>query len=140
MIINYGVFSYLGACSQIPNFLLNLLNLFIVFKGIGLGRRITTCLFLIAITLIFTIAMVFVNSQEWPFGFFTITMLTVILLNAVNGVYQNSIYGLVADFPARFTNAIITGTNLCGIFVSFFNILLLLLLCNKFFIYVIGHT
>lgn len=52
------------------------------------------------------------------FEFFILTIISVILLNSANGFYQNSIYGIAADFPWRFTNAIILGNNLCGSFVS----------------------
>ncbi|KAH7691191.1 Protein ENT-1 a [Aphelenchoides avenae] len=50
-------------------------------------------------------------------------MLTVVVLNAANGLYQNSIYGFVSDFPAQFINAIVIGNNSCGILVSVLAIL-----------------
>ncbi len=119
-------YRYLGACSQIPNLLLNLLNLFVVVKGAGLTCRIFTSLYVIFAICVLTIGLIFVSSTQWPLGFFLLTMFSVILLNSANGVYQNSIYGLIADFPPHFTNAVILGNNLCGIFVSFLAILTLL--------------
>jgi len=116
----------LGACSQIPNLLLNLLNLFVVVKGAGLVCRIFSSLYVILGIILLTIALIFVPLTSWPFTFFTITMLSVVLLNSANGVYQNSIYGLIADFPAHFTNAVILGNNTCGIFISLLAILTLL--------------
>jgi equilibrative nucleoside transporter 1/2/3 len=53
-------------------------------------------------------------------------MATVVVLNSANGVYQNSIWGLVADFPGRFTNAIVFGNNLCGIIMTVLYIIILL--------------
>ncbi|KAI1716166.1 nucleoside transporter domain-containing protein [Ditylenchus destructor] len=119
-------FSYLGVCSQIPNLLLNFLNLFIVANGAGLVRRIFGSLIFIIVVCLFTIIMIFVPSNTWPFTFFLITMISVVALNSANGVYQNSIYGLMADFPFTYTNAVILGSNLCGIFVSVLAILMLL--------------
>ena len=58
-----------------------------------------------------------------PEEFFWLTMLTVVVLNAANGLYQNSIYGFVSDFPAQFINAIVIGNNACGILVSVIAIL-----------------
>lgn len=51
---------------------------------------------------------------------------TVIVLNSANGIYQNSIWGLVADFPGQFTNAIVLGNNLCGILMVVIYIFILL--------------
>ncbi|VDP04819.1 unnamed protein product [Heligmosomoides polygyrus] len=39
-------------------------------------------------------------------------------MNLCNGIYQNSIYGIVADFPENYPNSLIIGNNLCGIFTS----------------------
>jgi hypothetical protein len=61
-----------------------------------------------------------------PFGFFLFTMVTIVVLNSANGIYQNSIWGLVADFPGRFTNAIVVGNNLCGILMALLYILIVL--------------
>ncbi|VDM15759.1 unnamed protein product [Wuchereria bancrofti] len=41
-------------------------------------------------------------------------------------MYQNSLYGLVAVFPPRYTNAILLGSNICGTFVSVVNIITLI--------------
>lgn len=61
-----------------------------------------------------------------------------IVLNGTNGIYQNSIFGLVSDFPFkyvpcllsliqpypfRYTNAVIIGNNFCGTFVSLVSII-----------------
>ncbi|TMS36407.1 hypothetical protein L596_003579 [Steinernema carpocapsae] len=70
--------------------------------------------------------MIFIDSSAWVFGFFVITMISVAILNGANGVYQNSIYGVVADFPPSFTNAIILGNNLCGTFVTLISIFTML--------------
>jgi hypothetical protein len=61
-------------------------------------------------------------------AFFTLTMLSVVVLSSANGVYQNSIYGLAASFPSNFTNAVVIGNNVCGIFVTV--VLILTLLCK----------
>lgn len=51
-------------------------------------------------------------------GFFTLTIITIIVLNGANGVYQNSIFGLASELPFKYTNAVIIGNNLCGTFVT----------------------
>lgn len=118
-------FSYLTAAAQIPNLTLSLLNLFVVIKG-GLHRRIYLSLLVIASICILTISFVFVDSYGWPFYFFIFTIASVVILNSANGIYQNSIWGLVADFPGQYTNAVILGNNICGILMAFIYIIILL--------------
>ncbi|CAD5220751.1 unnamed protein product [Bursaphelenchus xylophilus] len=110
-------FSYLGVFSQLPNLILNCLNLFIVLKA-DLNVRIIYSLVVVASICLTTVVFVFIPTHEWMFGFFIFTMITVVILNSANGVYQNSIYGILADFPAKFTNAVVIGNNTCGIFVT----------------------
>uniref|UniRef100_A0A914YBS5 Nucleoside transporter n=1 Tax=Panagrolaimus superbus TaxID=310955 RepID=A0A914YBS5_9BILA len=45
-------------------------------------------------------------------------MLTVIVLNSANGVYQNSIFGIVGSFPSKYINAVVLGNNICGLLVT----------------------
>jgi len=49
-----------------------------------------------------------------------------VILNSANGIYQNSIWGLVADFPGQYTIAVILGNNICGILMAFIYIIILL--------------
>uniref|UniRef100_A0A915Q1Y3 Nucleoside transporter n=1 Tax=Setaria digitata TaxID=48799 RepID=A0A915Q1Y3_9BILA len=116
--------SYLGLASQIPTLLLNMINLFIHIKG-GLKRRISLCLFILAIIILVTLIFTLINTSHMIGGFFFITMATVVLLNAANGIYQSSLYGLTASFPPQYTNALILGNNICGTFVSVINIITL---------------
>uniref|UniRef100_A0A0K0EIW1 Equilibrative nucleoside transporter 1 n=1 Tax=Strongyloides stercoralis TaxID=6248 RepID=A0A0K0EIW1_STRER len=115
-------FSFLGLFSQLPNLLLNAINIVNQPKG-DLINRITYSLGVVCFVVVFTIMMIFIDSTTWIGIFFWITMISVALLNAANGIYQNSVYGLVAKFPPNFTNAIILGNNIAGTFVSFINIL-----------------
>ncbi|KAL3077594.1 hypothetical protein niasHT_033704 [Heterodera trifolii] len=125
---NYKVyfFNYLTVCAQIPNLLLSFLNLFVVIRG-GFYRRIYFTLAVIFGICLVTIAMVYVPTDNWTFGFFLFTMVSVVLLNSASGVYQNSIWGLVADFPGEFAGAIILGNNLCGILMAVLYILIIVL-------------
>lgn len=44
--------------------------------------------------------------------------MTIIVLNAACGLFQNSMFGLASSFPFKYTNAIIIGQNFCGIAVT----------------------
>uniref|UniRef100_A0A8R1DH53 Uncharacterized protein n=1 Tax=Caenorhabditis japonica TaxID=281687 RepID=A0A8R1DH53_CAEJA len=103
--------------SQVPNLLLNLLNIFIVVKG-GLASRITVGLSIVAACVVVTMGFIYVDTNGWLPLFFTITIATIIVLNGANGIYQNSIFGLASELPFKYTNAVIIGNNLCGTFVA----------------------
>lgn len=38
------------------------------------------------------------------------------------GIYQNTIYGMVATHPVKYTGAVVLGSNICGLFVSVLSI------------------
>ncbi|CAG9539575.1 unnamed protein product [Cercopithifilaria johnstoni] len=121
--------AFLGLASQIPTLLLNLINLFVQIKG-GLIRRIGFSLSVLAIIILITLIFTLINTSHMISAFFFITMITVVLLNAANGVYQGSLYGLTANFPPQYTNALILGNNICGTFVSVVNIITLVVAKN----------
>jgi equilibrative nucleoside transporter 1/2/3 len=108
--------NYVCLCSQLPNLTVNAIGLF-VDKG-NLFVRITVSLVIIIFCCLFTIIFIFVDTSTWPLGFFIITMFTVIVLNSANGVYQNSIFGIVGSFPSKYINAVILGNNICGLLVT----------------------
>ena len=108
-------------CSQLPNLLLNLINIFIVVKG-DLTKRIGVSLTVVGACILLTMSFIFADTWTWMGGFFALTLAIVILLNGSNGIYQNSIFGLVSDFPFKYTNAVIIGNNFCGTFVSLISI------------------
>jgi equilibrative nucleoside transporter 1/2/3 len=64
-------------------------------------------------------------------GFFVITIICIVLLNASNGIYQNSVYGLAADFPADYSNALVLGNNVCGMFISVVAVIALISACTR---------
>ena len=60
--------------------------------------------------LILTIVLAMVDTTSWPELFFYLTIASVILLNVANGVYQNTVYGLAARLPFRYTGAVVLGS------------------------------
>merc|ERR1712168_1521888 len=105
--------NYLGIVAQLPNVLLNVTNLFVHLGG-NIKSRIVWSIVTMIIIFVFTIIMAMVDSSQWIEAFFWLTMVSVVILNAATGVYQNSLYGLVAILPPRYTNAVILGNNISG--------------------------
>lgn len=116
----------LGFASQIPNVLFNWLNIFVSFGG-DLTSRIVYSIIGELIILLVTIVLAMVDSSEWPGVFFWTTMVCVVLLNVCNGIYQNTIYGIAASLPIKYTGAVVLGSNICGCFTS-----ALILICQTF--------
>ncbi|KAF8384369.1 ent-1 [Pristionchus pacificus] len=88
-----------------------------------LTKRISFSLCVVGFAVLFTMSFIYMDTWTWQAGFFFVTLLSVIVLNGTNGIYQNSIFGLVSDFPFKYTNAVIIGNNFCGTFVSLVSII-----------------
>lgn len=108
---------FVTMASQIPNILLNFFNLFFTFRG-GLAVRIYFSIAAVFATIVATMAFIYVDTSTWIAGFFWMTLFVVIAMNAANGVYQNSLYGIAADLPANIIAAIQIGNNACGWFLA----------------------
>ncbi len=91
---------------------------------------ITIAIVVEVILFITTIILAMIDSSSWPAHFFYITMFSVVLLNIANGVYQNSVYGLAAKLPMKYSNAVVLGSNISGTFTSVINIVAIALSPN----------
>lgn len=120
---NTGFLGYIIFAAQIPNLLCSLLNLFVQFGAESLGPRIAGSIILEIILFIGTIVLAMVDTSTWPVTFFFITIVSVVFLSAAGGVYQNSVFGLAAKLPQKYTGAIVLGTNISGTLTSLMSIL-----------------
>ncbi|XP_035717328.1 NADPH-dependent diflavin oxidoreductase 1-like [Vespa mandarinia] len=114
--------SYLGFASQIPNLLFNWLNIFIKLRG-NLTTRIAWGIFVQILIFLFTVILAMMDTSQWPGIFFWITMISVIILNIANGIYQNSVFGMAAKLPGKYTGAVILGSNISGTFTAVINLI-----------------
>lgn len=71
---------------------------------------------------IVTIILALVDSSSWPGPFFYITMISVVIMNMANGVYQSAVYGVVAKLPMSYSNAVVLGSNISGTLTTLINI------------------
>ncbi|XP_069679045.1 equilibrative nucleoside transporter 1 isoform X2 [Periplaneta americana] len=114
---------YVAFAAQIPNLLLNWINIFIPM-GVGgsLTTRIVWSILVEVVVFILTVILAMCDSSQWPEVFFTVTMITVVILNMANGVYQNTVYGMAAKLPFKYTGAVILGANISGTFTAIINV------------------
>ncbi|XP_059083476.1 equilibrative nucleoside transporter 1-like isoform X2 [Tigriopus californicus] len=113
---------YIGFAAQVPNVIFNWINVFLNASG-TLTSRIVWTLLVEVIIFVITISLAMIDSSKWPGIFFYITLFSVIILNMVNGIYQNTIYGLAAKLPFKYTGAVVLGSNLSGTIVALVNII-----------------
>ncbi|OQR79737.1 equilibrative nucleoside transporter 1-like [Tropilaelaps mercedesae] len=120
---NENFMGYVIVASQMPNLLCNLMNLFVQFGTRSLGPRIAGSILIETVLFVTTVVLAMVDSSGWPSTFFFITIATIVIMSACGGVYQNSIYGLAAKLPGKYTAAIVLGTNISGTITSAMSIL-----------------
>ncbi|KAK6751905.1 hypothetical protein RB195_003367 [Necator americanus] len=125
--------SDLGIAAQIPNWLVGLINVLQIIGGslmIRIAGPLTiNCINVIVILILIVAQDPAVEAMGW---FYVVTMIIIVVLNASNGLYQNSVFGLTADFPAAYTNALIVGNNVCGTFISVLAILTILVFTTEY--------
>ncbi|EYC30935.1 hypothetical protein Y032_0004g1858 [Ancylostoma ceylanicum] len=116
--------SALGISAQIPNFIVGVINVAQIIGG-SLMIRIVGPLTLNCLNVVAILALVIFQdpSEEAMNWFYIVSLVIVMVMNASNGLYQNSVFGLAADFPAAYTNALVVGNNVCGTFTSVLAIL-----------------
>ncbi|XP_066582107.1 NADPH-dependent diflavin oxidoreductase 1-like [Prorops nasuta] len=114
--------AYLGFAAQIPNLLFNWVNIFVQLGG-NLTTRIAWGLFIQVLVFVFTVILAMTDSSQWPGAFFWITMISVVILNTANGIYQNSVFGMAAKLPAKYPGAVILGANISGTLTAIINFL-----------------
>ncbi|XP_060560697.1 equilibrative nucleoside transporter 1-like [Ruditapes philippinarum] len=114
---------YLGIVSQVSSAVVSCGNTFFQFGGKASTTRVAIALFSMVMIFIFTVILAMVDTSGIPLIFFGLTLASASLLNCCCGVYQNIIFGMAAILPMKYTNAIVLGSNLSGVFTSVINIL-----------------
>lgn len=107
----------IGFASQIPNLAFNWINIFVQLGG-DLTKRIVWSLSIAIVIFILTVILAMIDSSDWPGAFFWITMISVVVLNMANGIYQNTVFGMAAALPIKYTGAVILGSNISGLFAT----------------------
>ncbi|CAJ0604551.1 unnamed protein product [Cylicocyclus nassatus] len=111
--------SALGITAQIPNFSAALISTLQILGGPLMFRVAATLLSnCLCVTAILVLVISQNPSEDAMNWFYIVSLVIVLFLNASNGLFQNCVFGLVADFPAIYTNAFIVGQNICGVVIT----------------------
>ncbi|CAB01223.2 Equilibrative Nucleoside Transporter [Caenorhabditis elegans] len=108
--------------AQIPSLVFSVINIFIAVKG-DLTRGMKICLIVVQLMVIVTVVFIYIDTSTWIATFSMLTLGTIVVLNAANGLFQNSMFGLASPFPFKYTNAVIIGQNFCGTAVTVLSML-----------------
>uniref|UniRef100_A0A5K3F9A7 Equilibrative nucleoside transporter 1 n=3 Tax=Mesocestoides corti TaxID=53468 RepID=A0A5K3F9A7_MESCO len=117
--------SYIAIGAQLPNLLMGAWNTFFQSKSSASNPtiRFLIVMSLEFVILLFTTILVFVDTSQVPALFFGLTMVSVVLINCCVGIHQTLTFGLAAYLPMRYSNAVIIGSNTCGVFVASVNMI-----------------
>lgn len=104
--------------ANIPLVIFHWLNAFIRFRGRDMTKRILASLSVNIFIFTLTIVLAMVDSTDWTGVFVIVTIFSVFVLNAANGIYCNAFYGIVAKFPPKYMGVVILGHNISGVLAS----------------------
>ena len=121
--------AYISFAAQVPNLLFNWLNVFVQFGG-SVTTRVVWSILVMVFIFVMTVVLAMTDSAQWPGTFFWVTMSSVVVLNMASGVYQNTVYGMGAKLPAKYTGAIVLGSNISGTFTAIISFISLVMAPN----------
>ena len=93
------------------------INIFLSSR-LSRGIRVITGLMVMFTTFVATTALVKIDSQQWPGKFFAITIVCVVIINFSSGIYQGTLFGVAGIVGLRYTQAIMSGQAVAGIFAA----------------------
>lgn len=114
--------SSITVASTVPNVLFNFITAFMASRIPLRGRMIFSNVVVIVVFII-TLALVKIDSDNWQTIFYSITLLSVVILSAASSVYMASMFGLAGMFPIQYMQAIMSGQAIGGVFAALANIL-----------------
>ncbi|KAF1747829.1 hypothetical protein GCK72_024295 [Caenorhabditis remanei] len=113
----------LTIASQLPNATINVFNLFLILAGPLIYRVfVPVCFNIFNLSVILILVVLLEPTLEWMKPFFWITLGIATSINFSNGLYENSVYGVFADFPHTYIGALLIGNNICGLLITFVKI------------------
>ncbi|XP_043215008.1 equilibrative nucleoside transporter 1-like isoform X1 [Amphibalanus amphitrite] len=113
--LQYNFFGYLSVASMVPNTIFLTLNA-VLGHNIKQQVKLVSSLMLVIVFFIITTVLVPIDSDDWQNTFFAVTMVMVVILNMGAAVFQGGLFGLAAQFPARYLSAVISGQALGAVF------------------------
>ncbi|XP_045583120.2 equilibrative nucleoside transporter 1 isoform X2 [Procambarus clarkii] len=103
--------------SQIPNFVFLFINALFSHK-IPQRLRLLVSLTLMIILFSLTTILTQINTDDWQWGFFILTIIIIIIINSSGAIFQGGLFGVAGMFPEKYITAVVAGQALGGVFAS----------------------
>jgi len=116
--------------AMFPSLISTFLNIFLTSR-FSRGMRVITCLTIMFLSFTATAILVKVESLSWPDKFFAITVTMVVIVNFSSGIYQGTLFGVGGVVGMKYTQAIMGGQAVAGIFAAIADIISKLLDKNR---------
>jgi len=114
--------NYLSIASMLPVVLVNFVNL-VLRRHITPMRRFMVGICIMFLVFIFTLVLTTIDTGKFVNMFFTITMISVVILNLCSGIVQGSSLGIVSMMPGRYIKGFMEGQAASGLIASVANII-----------------
>ncbi|XP_007895983.1 equilibrative nucleoside transporter 3 isoform X2 [Callorhinchus milii] len=105
--------SYLSIASTAPSVLCLMLN-FILVNRISSNVRVLSSLFIMLLIFCVTTVLVKVDTSQWTYQFFGVTMMCVVIISGASNVFLGSAFGVAGRFPMKNAQALISGQAMGG--------------------------
>ncbi|XP_033985609.1 equilibrative nucleoside transporter 2-like isoform X2 [Trematomus bernacchii] len=112
---DYNYDSWMALLSQLPLLLFTLLNSFLHH---WVKPRLRVAFSFVVIFLLFSLNAALVRVPMQPDTFFSVTMATIWFINMASAVLQGSLFGVVGQFPPRYSTLFMSGQGLAGLFAA----------------------
>ncbi|KAL3066384.1 hypothetical protein OYC64_016355 [Pagothenia borchgrevinki] len=112
---DYNYDSWMALLSQLPLLLFTLLNSFLHH---WVKPRLRVACSFVVIFLLFSLNAALVRVPMQPDTFFSVTMATIWFINMASAVLQGSLFGVVGQFPPRYSTLFMSGQGLAGLFAA----------------------
>ncbi|XP_039247859.2 equilibrative nucleoside transporter 1-like isoform X2 [Styela clava] len=107
----------LAICAMLPNVIFQFLNT-LLQKRIPQNVRVLFTLGAMILLFVFTEVLVRTDTSTWQNEFFTITLISVVLINSFSAVFQSSVFGVAACFPQKYSGCVMAGQGMGGVFAA----------------------
>nr|XP_002123034.1 equilibrative nucleoside transporter 1 isoform X1 [Ciona intestinalis] len=107
----------LALCAMLPNVVFQLLNT-VLQQRISEKTRMVTSLLIMNLCFVVTVVFVKIDTSSWQQLFFGLTMLIVVIVNCCSAICQSSVFGMAASLPPRYTQAVMAGQGMGGVFAA----------------------
>ncbi|XP_019850795.1 PREDICTED: equilibrative nucleoside transporter 1-like [Amphimedon queenslandica] len=114
--------NFFALAAMLPVMITTAINIYIQSK-IHFKYRMFSSLLVMLILFVLTAALVKVDTISAVNLFFSVTLVTIVLMNIFSGLFQSSTFGFAGILPQKYTAAVMSGQACAGLFSSFARII-----------------